>query len=355
MYGILTDGINVNHAVLCCGFCNHPAAEHPINKDSDPYRYSTDCDRYPEEINSYGYDYYLHDAAGNITVLEDYSGNPAGIIELLDGIDENFGEGDTAHYRIEDSLAQYDNGSEYADAIERWVDRDTNVCTHAAHYWYSNLRTGQVVNPTTYGKRRIPKDMREFHTNDLLDADRNVYVEALDGFMVKSYFNLDLDKTEGYQKRLLNQFINKRTRKFHVGSLAITVTAGLVTATCVNPECNIKQVSGDYAQASLSIRQDAELTEMQSFIYQVIRHGNNHGPSWLTTRPDFYKLHFEDCDLNCGEGITCNHNAPRVNDEPDVSMSDVEFIMEHQKFCSDANCKCDEWLANEAPLLKVVA
>lgn len=324
-------------ALSMCGNCNHPTAVHPVIEGD-----FTICDNdfATMELRE-GFDYLLHSASGNITLIRNDAGEPANILLLTEGVEVDNQDGTTTTYRIEDDPNEYVNleALEY-EALSRWTDRNPEVTTHALDYWY--VTPERIVSGTydTTHKNAVPRDY------SFTPATSNAFMEGMSGFFTEQGY--DPEVTGRYHERLLNSFIHKKSGKFHVGSIEFSVSGSIVSAACINRECYVKTASGNYERSTISIdRSVATRDAMEDFIFQVIRHGNNHGPDWLTSRPDFYKIHFHDCDLNCGNGITCNHNHTKV----DVDLTDVEFVMEHQNYCKDSNCKCAEWLANEVPAL----
>lgn len=370
-------------ALMMCGQCTTPAAYHGVAAYVDltcEYDFATNGPRD-------GYDYFLHDASGNVTVYTDLAGQIDSQYEQFQyGVeykypnDETDSSDDIVYCRIEDSPEYYNSiwDNEYA-ALDRWYDKQPNECTSVLGDFYP-VPNGMTINTTPYS-----------------DSVRNVYLEGADGFTSREL--LDLTVTRNYQARLLNCFTHKRTGKFHVGSIEFTFGDNTFTATCINPECNRKCDDGSYRRASWTVsRSIMERATQEAVVYTIIRHGNNHGPKWLTTRKittynarynesswflsesdkvlymaglkpnnsptsfgykeneathaDWYVMHDFSCDLN-HDGIVCNHN--RVTTDAPTNLNDVEFVMEHQRYCKDSGCACSKWLANEVPALKEVA
>lgn len=339
-------------SVLTCGDCNNYAHQHPIDT---PF---VTCDN--TTFNRDGYDYHVHDR-NSISLVESYSGNPANIIELTDGVanlhrfsDEDFDSDDYSYTRVEDSILSYDNGSGEADAIERWADQDPKVCTHAINCWstkvhernctlpgcehfvtthtygdYANLPKGTVDSNGHY----LPNNFVESY--DSTNQDRNVFIEATEGFIARKF--LDEELTKKYHARLLNMYIDKQGR-MAIGGVRISVLNGSVTATCVNPDCRIKDLRGNYVQATYSVSLNSDRSEQEDFILEVIRHGNNHSASWFRNRETFYEI---------------NEFTKSPTALNDVELSDVDFLFEHQRYCNDAKCSCTQWLESLVPALAV--
>ena len=318
-------GLDVNtRSLLMCGDCNNPVAYH-----TDDYRsvhFDLDiCDRTFDSARS-GYDYFLH-PNNAVTPYEDYSGNPV-VTDVT---------WDDSTFRLEDDPNYHIPVEHTWESIDNYYDKNPAERTHAIDYWH--VVPGQPIKSGSYSSDHPNATV---HTIDF-DGPRTTFVEGTDGFVSRTL--IDPVVTERFHYRMLNAFIHKRTKNFHVGSIELTFEGSVVTATCINRDCNRKNDLGTYVQAAIRIDRDlVERPAMEAFVYQIIRHGNNHGPHWLTTRPDFYKLHAQDCDLNCNDAVRCNSGTEYSSD---TEVTDVEFVMNHQRLCKDANCKCSEWLETE--------
>ncbi len=334
----------VSRALLMCGICAKPAVYHVADMEEDNKHNA--CDRilseFPSEVFN---DFFLHNTG--ITAYVDLAGQVDTQYEVFKfGIDYDNEDGTFTNFRPEEDPALYINYEEREhDALMRWADKDPSEVTQAIDAWYVSPQGEYkyMAYSEDHPRRKVPVLTFE--------GPRTAFVEGTAGFISRSI--IDPIATRNYQARLLNSFINKKTGKFHVGSIALDFAGDRVTATCVNRDCERRDdLTGRYEQAAWVFDRSlvTDRTLMETIVYTIIRHGNNHGPNWLRERADFYLMHDFACDLDHENPVLCNHNRV-VTDSPDTDLNDVEFVMEHQRYCNDANCKCDEWLANEVPVL----
>jgi hypothetical protein len=338
-------------ALMMCGQCNEPAAYHPgedatglmrkLGFTPQQYKYKGPCGYdFSTDGPRNNYDYFLHrsdNGTTDMTVYVDYANNSLDQYSAFKyGIDVDNEDGTFTNYRVEDNPDNYVSiwDTEYA-ALDRW------------HELPEHANETTVVLDENNPYPSLPYNF---------NGDRTAFVEGLDGFIARQY--LDLNTTSNYHKRLINSFVNKKTGKFHVGSIAFDFNGPMVTATCINRDCSRKCDDGQYRQVATSLDRNVvtDVAVMEWFVYMVIKHGNNHGPEWLRNRPDFYLMHDFGCDLGTVEkpcnGLSCNNNRI-ITDVIDTDMDDVTFIMEHQLYCNDKRCGCQEWLASEVPALSI--
>lgn len=268
--------------------------------------------------------------------------------ELLSyGITEG-SNGTDAYYLIEDYSGpgisdrdrdyevMYESPVNEWETLDRWTDKDPAVTTHAIEWW-TNDRVKH-----TYA---TPKDVTSngpygSDTNYIGDEARNAYIEGADGFTSRKL--LDEELTRKYHARLLNVYLDKQ-QSIAIGSIRIRSNGdGTIYAECVAGYCNL---------TSPPINPDTVTREqMEDFILGIVRHGNNHAAKWFRDRETYYKVHATGCDLHCDPNSAgCNNNVvrPSVLTDEDV----IQFLFDHQTYCKDTKCKCDERLAELVPVL----
>lgn len=330
----LDSRVSNGRALLMCGDCNEPVAYHTEDGYATEYN---ECFTTRDEFPRDQYDYFLHATNGvtSMTLFMDLTGNPANIEALINGV-----EYDGITYRIEDSIDYYDNGSSEADAIERWYDRNPKERTHALNYWYASSAESGIL--TGFYADNHPNRIES--NLDLEPEVRNAYVEANSGFT--SRVVLDELLTKKYQEYLMNIF-RDRKGNIRVGSITFSFTSTTVTAECVRDTCVYKDpITGDYRKCHMTVNLDCDRDVMEAFIYHCIKHGNNHAANFIVTRDTFYKLHNVACDTNCGNNEKpCNSNRKVVDTNLDNELNEVEFLMEHQRYCTESACACTERIA----------
>lgn len=284
-----SEGLPV-HETATCAKCRNSMPKHPLIEIRDEVGriLQVACDRLPEDFGNHPHDYYRYNESETYsTPFVDFSG----------GLDEQ-------DFRaLEDEAyagVALDNESSINDSDFYWVDGDPKECT--------SVLTGEVpkgfkINTTAYSAR-----------------NKNVFVEGADGFYSIELINELL--TEAYHNRLLNVYF--KDGKLRCGGLYFEITRTKqfqipfvkpetylkVHAVCGNKECLYKDSRGNYCKRTLSLEGFVFTREqMETFVYDVIRHGNNHAADWFKTRvyPDvrvldrpvrtFYKVHHQDCDL----------------------------------------------------------
>lgn len=375
---------------LMCGLCNKPFNLHNnvqelslfriINPDNSPYetcarRYSdynrmsvfTDFDiieGYHFPLEPLPMDYWQ--VANNphlVLPYQDYSYDPAGIFEeelLLDANQGHEPEFEELHdYYLQELAA--------LDALDNWTDNEPTQCTIAIDRWLNTSAPVQYAQPLTSPKA-FPEMSYQPSTPLATDKVREaspINPEVIHNFTSQVLINPEL--TDAFQKRVFNYW-KGNDGKYHIGQLTLGRTPqGQPTATCTHPWCYNKDTGrqttyyfqGDYINPSRSA--------MEDWLLRLIRHGNNHGPFWLTSRPDFTYLHAENCDTSkhhiqyktqmfksYGKYVTaqvpistrCNTERPvfvATELTPDSLLDCYQFLKEHQRYCQDTRCTCAEY------------
>lgn len=227
------------------------------------------------------------------------------------------------------------------NALDAWHDKAPEYCTltleqHQARPDVKEARiTPDGVVPATSS-----------FANVIEPEVRQAYVENNEAFL--SLHVLDYELTKKYHSKLLNWFINKQGQ-VQIGSMLLGINEnGERYAQCVRACC--KDSNGNWYKPGVLIDRFATTREDQeTLIYTLIQHGNNCAPNWLRQRPDFYKLHNFGCDLNHSATQGCNNNSPSKGTEE--TFNEVEFLFDHQTYCTESRCKCSEYLAALVPAL----
>lgn len=323
-----------------CGNCNQAAHYHPIHWEF------LDCNREASSIPFIGSDtedYYLTES-GAYVLPQDYSGSPANVERLLSRQGEYIGD----TYYDEDA---YVSVEVEANALDRWSDKTyVSATVTDKDSWIGTVTREQALAKPGVTEARIDRkgNLAPVTDNVLSDEVRNLYVEGNDGFTSRKL--LDEVLTKKYHERLLNVYADRKTGQIRIGGIRIVKTVdGNIQAQCVQNGCNGTSLFPVKEMELLGAmdRRDA----METFVHQVIRHGNNHAAAWFTTRESFYKVHAENCDF-----AKCNETTPYCRHLTTTSKVDsvedpVMFLMEHQRYCSDSNCTCSELLAELLPSL----
>jgi hypothetical protein len=279
------------------------------------------------------------DTTANIELLEDFDR----VVEEWDGI--------------------YDNRDNYQTARPyTYRDLEPTRCTHAAHWFTTNQRT-----PTPYGHRHMPNTYtgrkythpRTFTEGETYNAtstptdfesrtelDNGTLLdyyefEELQGFITERL--IDLNITEAYQYRFFNIYMG-RDGNLHVGLLTFTQSAdGRPQVTCNHKGCYYRTkpfvFTGDLTDRNAQ----------EDFIHACIRHGNNHGPDWYRSRPDYAFIHASNCDASHNQDQPCNANAPRIPFTTASVAAAQDFLIQHRKYCRSTKCRCTHYyhLLNE--------
>lgn len=235
------------------------------------------------------------------------------------------------------------------DALDRWNDnardltrdRDEYYCTTTLEQHLTGVDEAVITFKDKKATARPATD------NYIGDEARNAYIEGADGFTSRKL--LDETLTRKYHARLLNVYLDKQGT-VAIGSIRIRKNAeGLVYAECVAGYCELTSEPFDPATIREKVA-NGDRTEAEEFILGIVRHGNNHAAKWFRERETYYKVHASACDLKCDpNSANCNFNDPKPNPLSDDEI--VQFLFEHQQFCKDAKCKCDERLSELVPAL----
>lgn len=250
-------------------------------------------------------------------------------------------------------------------ALDAWHDKATDRCTvtleqHQARPDVTEARfykgTHKVDALNEKGEK-IKIDVPNKHYTFVPDSIyvepemRQAFIEGNDAFF--SLKVLDHELTKKYHARLLNWFLDRNTAEVRVGSMRFGINDnGERYVQCVR-SCT-KDANGNWYKPGALIDSFSHSREaMETFIYSVIKHGNNCAASFIKNRPDWYAMHSVGCDLKHNTNAPCNGNAPVPVTHPEgpEDFNEVEFLFDHQQYCKDARCKCEERLAELVPSL----
>lgn len=242
-------------------------------------------------------------------------------------------------------------------------DVERTRCTHAIHWSYRNAQGHKTSG--TYGTHHMPRRMKVKGQRSLVSfTETPTYAQVSEGLDFEDPRLMELEFTE------LQGFINSRMydagltekasyhyfnifvgdygdRNLHVGSCTIGRTIDdRVNAKC--SKCKAELIAPPFNTITRA--------QMEDFIVAVIRHGNNHGPAWLTKRGDFVFIHADTCDTLHDAASACNRNKPRPDQFRDIEDLDsdeaIDFLIRHRKFCptakgrtasNDKDCRCTHY------------
>jgi hypothetical protein len=241
----------------------------------------------------------------------------------------------------------YDNRDNY-QAVRHFTYKDTEPtrCTSSGNTWWT--RTACGVLPEGFMPQGFTTESSHNAFREILDHNNpeltRLEFNTLQGMITETL--IDLAVTERYQYRFFNIYMG-RDHQLHLGLLTFSTSIdGKPMVTCKANGCYYK--SHPYVYAG-----DDTRDSMEQFITACIRHGNHHGPSWLTKRDDYTHMHATDCDAShwlCEDvNSPCNSNAPKVQFNTESLDASQEFLIQHRKFCRDSNCRCTHYyhLLNE--------
>lgn len=238
------------------------------------------------------------------------------------------------------------------DFIGRYDDVEPNRCTHATTWWTNNqhgkytdnhLPQPMKIRDKRTGERTITSFTETdsyVTTSDNLDFEdprlMRLEFNELQGFISSRL--IDLGITEKFHAKVYNVFVGNYDSKLHVGSCTLSQTIdGRIQAKC--SKCNNSLVAPHNSELTRSL--------MEDFIHAVIRHGNNHGPDFITKRSDFTFIHASNCDTAHDHSEFCNANQPRITHEglsTELTASEVlDFLIDHRKFCTSSDCRCTHY------------
>jgi hypothetical protein len=227
----------------------------------------------------------------------------------------------------------YQNNS-FLNATYR--DTEPNRCTVVKHWWTTN-HSLQGTYPDNYFPKGFSQTPTHISRRDPLNFDEpsiksKFGFEELEGFTTTLL--IDMGITKKYHYKVFNIY-EGNDQHLHVGRCTISTSVdGRPQATCKT--CNSTHVfPGD-----LNSRNDQE-----SFVTAIIRHGNNHGPTWLTSRSDFTYMHATTCDTRHVQTEPCNARDPRIL-RADLAgdLSDIQdFLIIHRRYCTQPDCRCTHY------------
>lgn len=245
----------------------------------------------------------------------------------------------------------YDNREQMPN-LSNWRDVEPKRCTTAFHWW-TNTRSPKIYMDAP---NHVPEGFNtdESYVQDYAEIDYSKTMLDQSPLLMRYEFNelqaftsellIDADITERFQYKVFNAYVG-RDEKFHIGLLTFErPSPDVVQVVCKRGGCKLNVIT----------HVDVSRTEMEDFVLNCIRHGNNHGPDWLIQRSDFTRIHANNCDVAHSPQEACNANAPRyfVNE---LNAEDFEavfnFLIQHRKFCSrkSSDCRCTHYyhLLNE--------
>lgn len=242
----------------------------------------------------------------------------------------------------------------------RYDDVEPSRVTHAVAWWTNNSRGYYTDNHLPKPMRIRDKRTGEYSkvtftetpsydlVNDGLDFEdprlMRLEFNELQGFVSSRL--IDLGITERFHAKVYNVFVGNYDNKLHVGSCVITRTVdNRIQAQCSRKDCKATLIAPHFDSIT---RED-----METFIHSVIRHGNNHGPDFITKRSDFTYIHATNCDTNHELTAGCNALASYERFEDITTLQGTEavidFLIRHRKVCTSSDCRCTHYyhLINE--------
>lgn len=222
--------------------------------------------------------------------------------------------------------------------LSSWRDVEPTRCTTAFHWWTKTRSPKIYMDAPNHVPEGFNADEVYVNSYEALDFS-NSRLMRLEFHELQSFASellIDADITERFQYKVFNAYVG-RDEKFHIGLLTFERPA----ETIVNVQC---KRGGCRLNVSLDISAVTR-DEMEDFVLNCIRHGNNHGPDWLINRSDFTKIHANNCDTLHSD-LQCNANSPRyfVNE---LNASDFDavftFLIQHRKFCTNSDCRCTHY------------
>lgn len=360
--------------ITICAACDFPATLHTNDDDSvyvmadgfkvycprswDTIGSATWSDKYGREFSDYQIDrialsnrYYAH-LVPDVTGSEAQSGSDL-MLHRDATIDRDlFGIG-------ADDLSDPNQNPDLLELekLDRWNDATYSVTASSKSWTCTSVlgeEEGEYILRENVSDKNVKSRSKTFlPTSDSVSTEtRNAYVEGNEGFL--SLKLLDETLTRKYHAKLLNVFLDKATGDVRIGSIRILKnTDGTITARCVNASC-----SGTFGgpRASMTINLElADRQDMESFVLAIVGHGNNHAASWFKNRESYYKIHKPNCQIGKAchptDGICTSPVVPAPAPNEDSELNEVEFLMEHQQYCRDSKCQCDQRLAELVPAL----
>lgn len=297
-----------------CGLCGHKFGRH-----------SEECDRDSESLfGSYLHDYYQYGQINYdrtprtyIVPYEDYAGYPE------DEDEHEFTRQDELDYMYE-SEGGYDRQDFY------WQDGKPSECTTVL----------EVAGAPTV-KMNDGSELNMYVDTSAIEAQsKTVFVEGIAGY--HSIKLLDLFITAKSHAKMLNVY--RKDGVLRIGGLTLFpkqeheegfgITWTEVTARCGHHGCRYQDERRNWKQRTFTLGgYELSRSQMEDFVYSLIRHGNNHAAPWFHDRtvaratrkalysssqsglsvsgltpwkieipkdtPTFYKVHEFACDLTC--------------------------------------------------------
>jgi hypothetical protein len=244
--------------------------------------------------------------------------------------------------------------------IRNWRDTEPNRVTTVKHWWFRTEDGSRTAGPTAYAgpAEHLPKvksrrDRKPIpFTTDASYRQRYEGLDYSDKRLARLSFSeledfhsqllIDLDVTTKFHNTVFNAYWGN-DGYFHIGRLTFkTETSGKVSVTC-------KQDSCFYRNHALVCPEDATPEERIEFTRACIRHGNNHGPSWITSRSDFTRIHSDHCDFTHDVTVSaCNSNQQRtLTSAATLDPEDFDevfgYLIAHRKVCSGKGCRCTHY------------
>lgn len=231
----------------------------------------------------------------------------------------------------------YDN-REQRPNLSNWRDVEPKRCTTAFHWWTKTRSPKIYMDAPNHVPEGFNQDESYVQDYEALDFS-NSKLMRLEFHELQAFASellIDADITERFQYKVFNAYIG-RDEKFHIGLLTFDrLDENSVSVQCKRGGCKLHVIT----------HTDISRTEMEDFVLNCIRHGNNHGPDWLINRSDFTRIHANNCDASHSPTQICNANSPRyfVNE---LNAEDFDavftFLTQHRKFCTHSACRCTHY------------
>lgn len=276
----------INHSNTC-GWCGQKASVHPIVSNVP----GMSCSRTLEEVGSTLTRNESEELGLDTVVDLNAYGMP---IIRYDGPEVQGTRTDSATREGEVYDRWFTNPDASVDNIDRYYDKFPEEQTVTLDQYRNGQRTSLTA-----------------------EQQRSVFIEGHDGFLTEKVYDVHL--TELYHNRLLNIFTNKRGR-VQIGSIELVKCVdGSIDARCVRNDCPGVLNTGT---------SELTRTEMEDFVLNIIRHGNNHAASWFVNRVQFghrtfYKVHTDECNLTCDPSVA--YCVPSRLTEADFAKLNAHF------------------------------
>lgn len=319
---------------------------HP--EDTETAEFVKSLLRYDSDAKEYRVRMHIINPSGVYGEERDFSYSNAYVAQDLIPYNEDW------HDIIEDEDDFDTFSNEYANresdsSLYRYNDIEPDVVTGVTERWsnsrvrfpYDNAnhlptQPGRTFTLTPYYKQR---ERLDWNTPEVRSA---LMFEELNGFASELIINPEI--THKKHLNVFNGYFGTKDRKFHIGLLTFDndEVNKILTVKCGHGQCHYRKnpLVLDYSTCSLS--------DLEQIAHAIIRHGNNHGPDWITKRQDFTYIHAMNCDAkhDTHSTIQCNANVtPAISAASlDGSLDNViDFLISHRKHCRNIECRCTHY------------